>query len=130
MCSTVSCCYQVYTAALRGALVEWGGDPVASLPTRLKAADSLPELLGMTRDAHEALLLRALDANSQLVSELQVSDLFYSCVCDRVYFIVRCWLAFLHTFPGLLCCGHNAATFACMYCSGVDRGNWLHKWYH
>jgi hypothetical protein len=49
-------------------LVEWGGSPSLSLPSRLRAADALAGLFGV----HEQLLLRALSANESIVLELQV----------------------------------------------------------
>ncbi len=63
---------EIYTTALRAALIEYGGNPVATLPDRLRAADSLAAFLGMSGGAHETLMLRALAANESLVYELQV----------------------------------------------------------
>lgn len=53
-------------------LVEWGGNPSQTLPSRLRAADALAWLFGVTRDMHEQLLLRALSSNENIVMELQV----------------------------------------------------------
>jgi hypothetical protein len=63
---------ELYTSALRAVLLEWSGDPAATLPTRLAAADSLASLFGVTRDLHEQLLCRALASNEGIVPELQV----------------------------------------------------------
>lgn len=63
----------MYTAALRATLLEWGDDPVRTLPHRIRAADNLCRVLGVKPDTHEALLCRALAANTRLNEELMVS---------------------------------------------------------
>lgn len=55
---------ELYTAALRAVLVEWGAgaggtgassgsDPLATLPGRLAAADALAQVLGVPRPTHD-----------------------------------------------------------------------------
>ncbi len=70
---------EIYTVALRAALVEFGEAPSSTLGERLRAADALAPLLGMSKDAHEALLVRAVTTNEGIVHEMQVRGALLAC---------------------------------------------------